>query len=144
MSSEEYIKERVEEQIKWYEKKSRINKNYFNRLKLLEIILALFIPFFTNYITENNIEMKQLIGIFGIMVAAVAGILSLFKFQENWVEYRPTAESFKHEKYLFITNTGVYGEEEGFEKFVERIESIISKQNSNWTHYIKEKKKEKI
>jgi len=40
--------------------------------------------------------------------------------------------SLKREKYIFLTNSGAYGREEELGLFVERIESLISKENVAW------------
>jgi hypothetical protein len=39
MTEEEYIEERLNDQIIWYSKKSQTNQKWFKRLRLLEIIL---------------------------------------------------------------------------------------------------------
>ena len=69
--------------------------------------------------------------------AILTGLSVLLKFQEKWTEYRTTSEILKHEKFLFITKAGSYGnEEESFKLFVRRIENLISKENSAWSQYI--------
>lgn len=42
---EKYIENRLSEQITWYDDKSRLNKEFFTRLRLTEIIAAAIIPF---------------------------------------------------------------------------------------------------
>jgi hypothetical protein len=109
------------------------------RLKIIETILALLIPFLTGYITtnENSLCLKITIGLIGIVVAAVANLITLIKLQENWIVYRTTAESLKHEKFLYLTKAGPYAGTDSFPLFVERIESYISKENTQWATYIK-------
>ena len=51
----------------------------------------------------ENLLIKIIIGIIGVSIALIAGIMNLYKFHENWVSYRTTAEILKHEKYLFLT-----------------------------------------
>ena len=137
MNEEEYLKNRVEDQIAWYDRKSATNKKLFNGLKIAEIIIALSIPFLANFIIEGNVSMKYVIGFLGVIVAAIAGLISLMKYQENWIEYRTTAESLKHEKFLFLTKSGPYSHSAALERFVERVENLISKENSNWAQFIK-------
>jgi hypothetical protein len=85
-TEEEYLNTRVLDQIKWYDKKSSSNKRWFLVLKISEIILALFIPFFSGYITDASSPLKIIVGILGVVVAAMAGLITLIKFQENWIE----------------------------------------------------------
>ena len=102
-NEEEYLQTRVLDQIKWYDKKSAMNKKWYLRMKITEVIMALFIPFLTGYITDKTIGLKIIVGVIGIIVAAVAGLITLIKFQENWIEYRTVAESLKLEKFLFLS-----------------------------------------
>jgi hypothetical protein len=142
MNEQEYFDERVNDQINWYEKKGSSNKKMFLRLKVSETILALLIPLLVGYITDDMIGLKVIVGLIGVVVAVLANTITLFKFQENWVEYRAVAESLKHEKYLYITKAGIYTDGNTFPVFVERFEGYLSKENAQWTTYIKYKKEE--
>lgn len=131
MTEEEYLKERLDDQLAWYSKKSQYNQKWFKRLRLVEIVAAALIPFLSGM--GDKIPYSQwLIGGLGALIAIAAAITALFKYQENWIEYRTTAEQLKHEKYLFLTNVKPYHTEERFQFLVERVESLISKENSNW------------
>lgn len=139
MTEQEYLDQRVQDQIDWYDKRSTWHKKWFMRMKITETILALTIPFMTGYITTENVGLKVLVGFIGIIVAATANIVTLYKLQENWIEYRTVAESLKHEKFLFTTKAGPYKNTSSFPDFVERFESYISKENTQWASYIKPK-----
>ena len=139
MTEQEYLDERVKEQIDWYDHKSAWHKKWFMRMKIIETILALTIPFMTGYITTEDIQLKVVVGFIGIIVAAIANIITLFKLQENWIEYRTVSESLKHEKFLFILKAGPYKSNYAFSDFVERFESYISKENTKWASYTESK-----
>lgn len=79
----------------------------------------------------------------GAIIAIVSGVIGLYKFQENWLEYRTVSESLKHEKYLFLTRSEPYHEAVPFNLFVNRVENIISEGNSKWSQTMKEVGKEK-
>jgi hypothetical protein len=51
---------------------------------------------------------------------------------EKWIEYRTTTETLKHEKYLYFTNSLPYANDDTFVLLVERVERLISKENSRW------------
>lgn len=137
MTEEEYIKERVDDQIKWYSDKSSTNKLLHLWSKGLVIVFAALIPFAAGFITAVTIWLNYVIATLGVLTAIFTGLSALLKFQEKWNEYRTTSETLKHEKYLFKTNSGPYdGEEEAFKLFVSRIENLISKENSAWSQYI--------
>ena len=143
MNEESYLKERLDSQIDWYDKKSGWHQGWFKKLRVLEILAAASIPFLTGYITDSTPDMKIVVGGLGVLIAVASGALGLFKFQEHWLQYRTTAESLKHHKYLYITKTAPYDKENAFNLLVESIEGLISKENSNWVSYIKEKAKGK-
>jgi len=136
-SEEEYLQTRILDQIKWYSKKSANHKKYFLALKISEIILSLLIPFAAAYIDSETSILKIVVGILGVAVAAIAGIITLVKFQENWIEYRAVAESLKLEKFLFLSKAGPYKDAENpYVFFVERFESLISTSTKKWVNYI--------
>lgn len=134
LDQEKYIQERVDDQIEWYDRKSQSAQKWFKRFRLLEIILAAFIPFFAGF-GDGEEWSIVLVGIFGASVAILAALLSLNQFHENWIEYRTTCESLKHEKYLFLTKSEPYNDDAPYDLFVQRIESLISKENSAWSQY---------
>jgi hypothetical protein len=143
-TEEDYLTGRAEDQINWYDKKSSSNKKWFLRLKVSEIIIALFIPFFSGYIDTDGKFLKLTVGFLGVAIAAIAGLITLIKFQENWTEYRTVSESLKFEKFLFLSKAGPYKEiENPFPVFVERFESLISASTKKWQSYILQKEEQK-
>ena len=144
-SEKEYLEKRVNDQIRWVDEKSVSNKKWFLSLKVTEIIVALFIPFLTAYITDTGSILKIIVGLLGIIIAAITGIITLLKFQENWIEYRTLSESLKLEKFTFLAKTGIYqNQENAFPNFVERFESLISNSTKNWLDYTLKKDNEKV
>lgn len=143
-TEEEYLTARVEDQINWYDKKSSSNKKWFLRLKVSEIIIALFIPFFSGYIDTDGKFLKLTVGFLGVAVAAIAGLITLIKFQENWTEYRTISETLKFEKFLFLSKAGPYKDMQNpYPLFVERFESLISTSTKKWESYTSKKQEEK-
>ena len=134
MTPEEYIEQRVEDQILWYDDKSQLAQRWFKLIRGSEIIAAGSIPLFAGFGSGETWSVIS-IGVLGAFVAIMASLLSLYQFQENWIEYRTTCESLKHEKYHFLTNAEPYNEVDPFALFVHRIESIISKENNVWSQY---------
>src|SRR5690606_31774622 len=68
--------------------------------------------------------------------ALFVGLLSLLHSQENWIQYRDTAEALKKERISFVTQTGAYM---GFDdddalrdELVSRVEGIVSVENQVW------------
>ncbi|MEW8323545.1 MAG: DUF4231 domain-containing protein [Candidatus Thiodiazotropha taylori] len=134
MNEEEYISSRVDDQIGWYDKKSQKAQFWFKLLRGIEILSAAAIPIIAGFAKEP-FPVTLVVGLLGALIAVITSIVSLNQFQENWTEYRTTCESLKHEKFLFLTNAEPYHEEEPFRLFVQRAESLISKENSAWSQY---------
>ena len=135
MNEKEYMKDRVNDQIKWYSSKSSYCKKYFYSLRSIEIIIAAIIP-----ISYYFPYVKTFAPFLSIIIVIIVGLLSLFKFQENWILYRTTSESLKHEKYLYSTKTPPYNMKNQFNIFVNNIESITSSENSLWKQKVGTKK----
>jgi hypothetical protein len=146
MDAEQYLKDRVDDQINWYDNKSLYNQRWFKRLRVSEVVCAVFIPFLSGYIHVYQIPITFVIGALGVVIAVIAGLLSLYQFQEIWVQYRTVCESLKKEKFLYLTCSEPYNcnDEERLQTLVHRVETLISKENTNWAQYmIKPKTEEK-
>lgn len=139
MTEEEYLGERLNDQIGWYDKKSQINKKWFKSLRFLEIIAAAIIPFLAG-IGESIPYYSVIIGALGMLIAVSAGLSALYKYHENWIEYRTTSETLKHEKYLFQARCSPYDTDDYFCKLVHRVEGLISKENTQWSRVVEENK----
>lgn len=131
LNPSEYMAQRVQDQISWYDKKSSWSQRWFKRLRIVEIVAAAMIPFLTAI--PDATTMKYVVGSLGVIITVVAGILALFQFQERWTEYRATSESLKKERFLFLTKAEPYTGGDAFSVFVQRIETLLSKENTGWT-----------
>jgi hypothetical protein len=71
-------------------------------------------------------------------------LLRFFKFDELWLNYRSTSEMLKKEEQHFRTLTGPYAEAaEPGKLFVERIEALISKEQTIWLTSMQEARKKR-
>ncbi|OQY02216.1 MAG: hypothetical protein B6I26_01325 [Desulfobacteraceae bacterium 4572_130] len=146
MNEEKYINERLEKQILWYSKESRFNQKFHKLLRLTEIIFAALIPFLAGMVGKIPYS-TWIIGGLGVVIAVCAGASSVWKFHENWIQYRTSAETLKHEKYLYLTKSYPYNEENqenAFNYFVKRVENLISKENTQWAGHTEKKNESKI
>lgn len=137
MKEEDYLKDRLEDQLAWYSQKSQQNQNCFKLLRLVEIVSAALIPFIAG-MGDKILYNAWIVGGLGVLIAVAAATSSLFKFHENWIQYRTTVEQLKHEKFLYLTGIKPYDSENRFPVLVERIECLISKENSYWAQSVKQ------
>lgn len=136
MTESEYLSNRLDDQITWYSKKASKNKYFHLWSKGLVIFLSSLIPLLAG-ISIDILPKDILLGTIGFIIAVLAGLSGLLKFQEKWSEYRTTSETLKHEKMLYETQTGPYDAiDEPFKLLVTRVENLISKENSAWSQYI--------
>jgi hypothetical protein len=138
LSERQYLAERVEDQIAWYGGRSRRNKRAYQWLRVLEISAAAVLPFLTGYVGEPTGRLKFVVGLLGVVVAVAAGLLALYKLQENWLQYRATCEALEREKYCFLTRAAPYDTPQPFPLFVQRVEGVISQENGNWVRRVVE------
>jgi len=132
-----YLEERYNNQVKWYDEKSKLNQKIYKLLQLIIIILTAITPIL---ILQREYYINIIAAVLAIIVAISAGSQKAFNYQENWINYRTTCEVLKKE-YFFYTNK-VQGYENAVNPeglFIERVESIISKENVYWTATYKKK-----
>jgi hypothetical protein len=122
--------ERVDQQIEWYDRRSRHAQRLFKTLKAVQIVAAASIPVLTSVGAPVWIA-----GANGALIVILEGIQQMDQYQQLWVSYRATAEALKHEKYLSLAGSRPY---EGLDEqhrralFAERVESLISQEDSKW------------
>jgi hypothetical protein len=141
MDEKQYLSERLENQIDWYNQKSQYNQKWFKRLRLTEIICAALIPFLSA--SGEKIPYGTLLtGGLGIVIAISAAAGALYKFHENWIQFRSYAEQLEHEKFLYLTNTEPFNVNNKLPVLVQRVEGILSKENSSWAQSTKSQQQE--
>lgn len=135
MDAEEYLSERLQDQIDWHSAKSAANQRRYKQLQIVVIVASALLPLFAVLEDEAG-GLTYAIGGIGVLVAALTGLASLYRFNELWIDYRLTAESLTQEKYRFLTGTAPYHEGDGLATLVERVEAILSDQNARWQQVI--------
>jgi hypothetical protein len=108
----EYFEQRLDDQINGYDRKSSTNQTSYKRLRLIEIVAAASIPLLAGF-AQGPWYIGVSIGVVGLIVAVLAGVVSLYRFQENWNDYRASAESLKQEKYLYLARAEPYNGDHG-------------------------------
>ncbi len=121
--------DRVEDQISWYDAKSRFNQRRFKGLKVCQIVTAAAIP-----VAASTAAPAWLIGGGGALIVVLEGLQQLQQYQQNWTTYRATCERLKHERFLFLAHAGPYGAAAAPEALLaERVEGLVSQEHAAWT-----------
>jgi hypothetical protein len=130
--SKEVTLARLDDQIGWYSRRSKRAQRLYKGMKLVEIVAAALIPFFSGLKFPHY---SFVVGWLGVLITILEGILQLNQYQQIWTMYRATCEALTHEKYLFLALAGPYSAANADPPVLlaERIEAIMSQENTQWT-----------
>ena len=97
--------------------------------QLYSIVASVTIPVLLNVDDVNLLVPSAL----AASVAAIQGINALYKFHENWLNYRTTAETMRREIHFYRAGIDEYADAPDRRPlFVKRAEAIISQEGSAW------------
>lgn len=124
-----HARDRLEDQLGWYDRKSAHHKNWFQRLKVSQIVIAAAIP-----VVAGGGVSAWITGSLGAAIVVLEGFQQLFQFQQNWIGYRATAEALKHEKFLYLADAGPYRDAPARDALLaERVEGLVSQEHAAWS-----------
>jgi Protein of unknown function (DUF4231) len=121
--------QRVDEEIRWYDRRAFYNQVAYKLLKIIVIVTAALIPFLSSM---PGVEPAYL-GALGVLIAIAEGLQQLGQYHANWIAFRANCEALKHEKYLSLAKAGPYANAaEPTALLAERVETIISQETAKW------------
>jgi len=138
MNQDEYLKQRLDDQIAWHDAKSQQNQKSYKRLRAFELTAASAIPLLSGALKSDELGYLW-VGALGASIAICSGVLALFKFHELWIEYRSVAETLRRHRFLFVTKARPYHEADAFTTLVEAVEGVLAKQSASWSDLNKSK-----
>lgn len=69
----------------------------------------------------------------GSLIAVIEGAQQLFKFQENWINYRSVCENLRREQYLYLARAGHYADAPDVDILLaESVERILGQESTHW------------
>ena len=133
MNINEYISTRLDPQIEWYDEKSVHAQKRYKQFQVVEIILAAFIPLLSGYTSLCDL-IPIIIGILGAIIVIIESVTKLYKYHENWIQYRSTCEMLLYQKQLYLTRSFPYNpnDETVDNIFIKNVEEIMSAENRHW------------
>ncbi|MGH3766747.1 MAG: DUF4231 domain-containing protein [Pseudonocardiaceae bacterium] len=120
--------ERLEDQLGWYDRKSMLAQRAYKRVKLGQLVVGATVPVVAGLQVPAAVTATL-----AAMVVIAEGAQQLYQWQTNWVLYRSTAESLKHEKYLYLAAAGPYNTDDRHRVLAERLEGLVSQEHAKWT-----------
>jgi hypothetical protein len=125
-----YLKNRYFKELEWYDKKSTQNHLAYQVFQWIAIVFSASTAVL---IVIGDGPYKWLAVVIAVIVAISTAVTKTFKYQENWINYRTTCETLKKELHYY--NAGIHGYEDAKDNealFVDRVESLISRENTLW------------
>ena len=118
----------LQDQIEWYDRKSGSNQKAFKYLKICTIAAAALIP-----VLAKIDGMSSVTAGLGVFIVVLEGLQQLNQYHSNWIAYRSTCESLKHEKFLYLGKAAMYAAaHDPHALLAERIESLVSQEHAKW------------
>jgi hypothetical protein len=140
-----YLERRLRGQEKWHSDKASLNKKRFYIFEVITLAAGAAIPV-VNVATGIPPSWQRVISaLLATIVVVSVGIAKLYKFQENWLNYRALGESLKREEELYLNKVGTYSVPTDSERdriLVERVETILASETSQFIAIHKAERRE--
>ena len=131
MTPEQYIAERVNPNIAWYDKAANANKEKYLRMRATTVICGALVPVMVN-LTIPYINI--LTTVISLIVVLLVSLESVYHYREQWTNYRSTEQNLRNEYFFFTTSGGSYqllSDGDAYIAFVDRVEDIIEAENAS-------------
>lgn len=125
----QYIQERYEPALKYYDRRAIRNKRGHYICSVLVLIISVFVA------SAQGLpdSVKVIANILAPTIALLSGIAALYRFHQEWMSARTTWDALRHEKFWKDAGVGPYeGAVDKNELFVSRVESLIDKEGTEW------------
>ena len=136
MSSQfDYVQRRLESQEKWHNERAKLNKRLFYTVEVATLLAGAAVPVVNLWAVKDAYLAGLLSAIFGGVVVVAASIGKLFKFHDNWLQYRTVAETLGREKELYLNGSADYaGLDPGKcnQLLVQRVEDVLMAKTSEF------------
>ena len=119
---------RIADQIDYFNKRSIQNQARYKRFKFITLLFAALVT-----VSGALTLPVWVVPMLGASIVVVEGLVQMNSMVQNWLSYRNTCETLKHEKYLALSKAGPYKDETDIPRLLaERTEEICNKDRSSW------------
>ncbi|MFI1152252.1 DUF4231 domain-containing protein [Streptomyces sp. NPDC020817] len=126
----EYVETRLGQYQAWYDRKAVRSKGVYLRMRTLSVVGGALVPVLVNLdVPFARITATAL----SLLVVVSVSLESVYRFREQWKNYRSTEQLLGHERIYFETGVGPYAglsEAGAFTLLVSRVERVIANENS--------------
>lgn len=131
LNSQEYISERLNESIAWYDKNAAKKKKSYLQMRAITVISGAVVPVLVNLKFPG---VQYITTFLSLVVVLLVSLESVYHFREQWTNYRSTEQLLRMEYFFFTANDGPYAKmdkDDAYRLFVERVESAIEAENAS-------------
>jgi len=148
---EQYITERLQNQMEWFDRKSSWHQERYKTLKNWEFVVGASIPVLVTFSTSSLVDftvwatikmsdvLQVLSAIGGVILVILTKQIDLEDHFRHWKDYRANAEQLQHELMLYKTCTEPYHEADAFHRLVRNVEDLLNQENMKWMQHGYEK-----
>ncbi len=145
LSDQDYILERLDDQIKWHKKKSVWSKKRHLLLKNIESVVAALVPISLGIgsvlypeETENaNMQMsvwltRGISALSGVYLAISSGFFELEGYEQKAKDYEKLYKKLESIRFKYLTRAEPYDEEDAYQRLVFAVENTLHEDLMNY------------
>ncbi|MEU6403049.1 DUF4231 domain-containing protein [Streptomyces sp. NPDC046985] len=129
-TAQDYVDTRLTQYQKWYDKRAVKAKAMHLRMRTISVVGGALVPVLVNL----DLSFAKLTAtVLSLIVVGSVSLESVYRYREQWKNYRSTEQLLGHERVYFETKVGPYlglSDSEAFTTLVARVESAIANENS--------------
>ncbi|CCA55349.1 MULTISPECIES: DUF4231 domain-containing protein [Streptomyces] len=130
MTPQRYVETRVSQYQEWYDVKATRMKAMHLRMRTVSVVGGALVPVFVNL----DLGFARVTAtVLSVVVVAAISLESVYRYREQWKNYRSTEQLLGHERVYFEARVGPYhglSRREAFQTLVARVEKAIANENS--------------
>ncbi|WP_405907539.1 DUF4231 domain-containing protein [Streptomyces sp. NBC_00828] len=125
-----YVDSRLDQYRGWYDRKAVKMKAMHLRMRTLSVVGGALVPVLVNL----DLSFAKLgATVLSLVVVGSVSLESVYRYREQWKNYRSTEQLLVHERIYFETKIGPYtglSQKEAFRTLVARVETAIANENA--------------
>ena len=131
LTPEEYVEERLNPEMSYYNKSATLSKQRYLQMRAITVVGGALVPVLVN-VDSQYIDL--LTTAISLMVVLFVSLETVYRFREQWTNYRTAEQNLRNEYFLFTSKSGDYAgldEPSAFALFVNRIEQAIEAETAS-------------
>ena len=130
-SPQDYIDNRLNDQLRWYRDKAGEAKQRYAWLATVQFGMTASVPVL-NAIGAHDLRFIYVASICAAIAAVSMGFLALGNHQQNWLRYRQAANSLETIFWLYKHGAAPFDGPERDRLLVERAEDVMAQESGQW------------